>query len=147
MNAAPPYVIKEVISWHKKRKCTSAFVTISTPASRAALLIADDTEPIPPSTYLKRVFLFYHISFSTSKIRRNRKPTTNEPTMLKPAYLARNHMTILWHLPCLTRQWRYAPAKQFLMLGPQRLGHGFRPRTMKDLLFFCWNRITERSSG
>jgi hypothetical protein len=42
---------------YKKRNGTSAFVTICTPASRAALLIADETDPIPPSTYLQVYFL------------------------------------------------------------------------------------------
>lgn len=45
----PTTLIIERITVHKH---TSAFVNMDAPASFAAASIANDTEPIPPSTYL-----------------------------------------------------------------------------------------------
>ena len=44
-----------------KDKRTSAFVTIWAPASLAALLMASDTDPMPPSTCLEEMYVVYQV--------------------------------------------------------------------------------------
>lgn len=61
-------------------KHTSASVTVCTPASLAALLMATDTEPMPPSTCLEKmkVCQYYQSNISSKKSTKVTKRTRTE---------------------------------------------------------------------